>query len=237
MKNHGKNKSRRAAKEAGTETSSVEPGEKKVDSDEDAGNPQLLEVKKMMERMMVPKELRKEPCREPYTKKYVLTGGPGSGKSSIILALEQMGEYTVREVAEDYIRYRQAAGVKEPWMEKDFQDKILKTQLKREARIHPDARRVFLDRGIHDGLAYVMPGTETYGRIAREAERILYDKIFLIEPLDFTETTETRRENRKEAMVLGYKLEQVYRYYGYTPITIRAGPLEQRVKEILKNIR
>ena len=43
-------------------------------------------------------------------KKYVLSGGPGSGKSSILLGLEQLGEYIVREAAEDYIKYKQAQG-------------------------------------------------------------------------------------------------------------------------------
>ncbi|MEA3514516.1 MAG: AAA family ATPase [Nanoarchaeota archaeon] len=34
----------------------------------------------------------------------MLTGGSGSGKSSIILALEQQGEFVIREAAEDYIK-------------------------------------------------------------------------------------------------------------------------------------
>ena len=55
------------------------------------------------------------------TKKYILTGGPGTGKSSLILALEQAGYATIREAAEDYIRFRQAMGQPEPWTEEDFQ--------------------------------------------------------------------------------------------------------------------
>ena len=47
-------------------------------------------------------------------RKFVLTGGPGSGKSSIILELERRGEYVVREAAEDVIRLEQAKGIKNP---------------------------------------------------------------------------------------------------------------------------
>lgn len=47
-------------------------------------------------------------------KKYVITGGPGTGKSSIILALEKKGEHIVHEAAEDFIKLQQARGIKEP---------------------------------------------------------------------------------------------------------------------------
>ena len=46
-------------------------------------------------------------------KKYILTGGPGSGKSSILLGLEQQGETIIREAAEDYIKHQQAQGILE----------------------------------------------------------------------------------------------------------------------------
>ena len=50
-------------------------------------------------------------------KKYILTGGPGTGKSTLILALEQEGYATVPEAAEAYIKYRQAMGKPDPWTE------------------------------------------------------------------------------------------------------------------------
>ena len=80
------------------------------------------------------------------TQKYVLTGGPGSGKSSIILALEMQEEYVIREAAEDYIRLRQAQGQPQPWTEADFQDRILDIQMQREARIPLDAEIVSLKK-------------------------------------------------------------------------------------------
>lgn len=169
-------------------------------------------------------------------KKYILTGGPGSGKSSIILALEHAGEYTVREAAEDYIRLRQAQGQKEPWKDADFQEQILRLQMQREARIPQDAKRAFLDRGLLDGLAYAEPGTEAYERIEEEASKARYDGVFLIETLGQTEKTAVRRENHEEAVRLGEKLEQVYKEHGYSPIKVQTGTLEERVKAILENL-
>ena len=169
-------------------------------------------------------------------KKYILTGGPGTGKSSIILALEQMGEYTIREAAEDYIKYKQASGQPEPWTEPDFQDRILDLQMQREERIHPKAERVFIDRGLADGAAYAEEGLGTYERIMAEAGKEKYEKIFIIENLGFTEKTEVRREDQEEAIRIGEKLEQIYKDLGYKPIRIPAGPVKERMKRILAEI-
>ncbi len=167
-------------------------------------------------------------------KRYILTGGPGSGKSSILLDLEIChGEHVVREAAEDYIKSRQAKGKKDPWTEPDFQDRILDLQLQRESRVPNNAKRVFIDRGVADGLAYAMPLSETFKRIEFKSKRIRYDQVFLIEPLEQTEKNEVRRENRDESLILGRKLEQIYSGFGYEPISIASGPLEERVQKIL----
>lgn len=167
--------------------------------------------------------------------KYVLTGGPGSGKSSIILALEQQGEFVIREAAEDYIRFRQAQGQKEPWTEPDFQDRILDLQIQRESRIPYYAERVFIDRGLADGLTYVAEGTKTYTRI-KQASKTKYEKIFIIALLDDIEKTAIRRENYEEAKTIEDNLHRIYKELDYEPIRINSGPLEERVQDIKTKI-
>jgi predicted ATPase len=167
-------------------------------------------------------------------KRYVLTGGPGTGKSCILQALEARGEHTIKEAAEDHIKLRQAQGQPEPWTEADFQDKILELQVQREERVHPEAERVWIDRGVADGLGYAEPGTETYERILEEAKKRHYDKIFLVESLDHTKKTKIRREDREEAQKLGDKMKEVYLSLGYELITIPDGPLEERIGRVLE---
>lgn len=166
------------------------------------------------------------------TKKYVLTGGPGSGKSSIILALEQQGEFVIREAAEDYIRFRQAQGQEEPWTEPDFQDRILDLQIQRESRIPYYAERVFIDRGLADGLAYAAEGTKTHERIKAETSKTKYEQIFIIELLNEIEKTTIRRENYEEAKTVEDNLYRIYKELDYEPIRINSGPLEERVQDI-----
>ena len=170
------------------------------------------------------------------TQKILLTGGPGTGKSSIILALESQGEYTIREAAEDVIKLRQSQGHPEPWMDSSFQKGILELQIQRESRIPKEAERVFMDRGLADGLAYSEPGTEIYKQILEAVTATKYDRVYLVENLGFTEKTDVRKENQEEAIQLGNKLREVYKELGYNPITIPVAPVDERVIKVLENL-
>lgn len=175
-------------------------------------------------------------------RKYILTGGPGSGKSSILLALESQGEYIIREAAEDHIRLRQAQGKKDPWTEHDFQEKILELQCSREFYIPPDRLRVFIDRGVLDGLAYLPDDKrDLYNQVMRtkiiqEYGYRPYDRIFLIENLGSTEKTDVRREDQDEALRLENSLYEIYQKHVGDVVRIPAAPLEQRVKQVLDNV-
>ena len=165
------------------------------------------------------------------TKKYILTGGPGSGKSSILLELEARGEHIIREASEDVIKRYQSRGIKKPWEKPDFQKEILKLQIQRESRIDKNIERVFVDRGIPDGLAYAKQGTDTYAEIRGEIRH--YDGIFLIENLGQTETNEIRREDQEEALELELKLKEIYLSEGYSIMKIPVDSVEDRANLIL----
>ena len=63
---------------------------------------------------------------------YAITGGPSSGKTSIIKELEKKGESVVHEAATDWILSKIKAGVPEPWKEKNCILDIFKLHLERE---------------------------------------------------------------------------------------------------------
>lgn len=169
-------------------------------------------------------------------KKYVITGGPGTGKSSIILALEKRGEHVIHEAAADYIRLQQAKGIAEPWLDEDFQKHILKLQVQREARIPHYAERVFIDRGFPDGMAYLEENSPTYKEILGAMNENSYEKVFLIEELSEFKSDEIRRESPEEALSLRKKLEQIYASLGCELIIIPLADVDSRVNLILRYI-
>jgi predicted ATPase len=65
-------------------------------------------------------------------KRYILTGTPGAGKTSLIRALAAKGYPVIEEAATDVIAMRQADGIAEPWQAADFIDTVVSLQKQRQ---------------------------------------------------------------------------------------------------------
>jgi len=169
------------------------------------------------------------------TNKYILTGGPGAGKSTLIEALAKIGFYTVPEAANYVIRKElEAKGIKLPWINREaFQEEVMRTQKEWESKIPNYTKTAFLDRGIADGIAYykldkINPPKE----LTEAARKTKYEGVFLIEPIEIFETTETRRD-KEQSRQIHELLKETYRELGYKIIIIPRGTIEERVKTIL----
>ena len=169
---------------------------------------------------------------------YVFTGGPGFGKSSLILELEFRNEYVIREGAEDHIRRMQAKGISQPWLMESFQADILALQEKREARMHPKAQRYWLDRGGPDGLAYQQKnGKPAFPELVNSIKNCNFTGIFLIQSLGTIERADYRREDLEEAILLENLQRQNYTDMGYNVINVGPGSVDERVNFILQTVK
>src|SRR5438045_2613595 len=68
-------------------------------------------------------------------KRYILTGTPGSGKTSILHELKRQGYWVVEEAATDVIAREQGLGNSEPWLQADFIDSIVRLQKQRQLEV------------------------------------------------------------------------------------------------------
>lgn len=64
--------------------------------------------------------------------RYIITGTPGSGKTSVIRARELTGASVVSEATTDLIAFRQTQGDQEPWKHPNFIDDIVRLQKHRQ---------------------------------------------------------------------------------------------------------
>ena len=86
----------------------------------------------------------------------VITGGPSSGKSTVIRLLKDMGYQTTVELARHYIDLQRMNGRSTEEIrsnQRQFQHKVLNLQIDLERRLDP-LELVFLDRGLPNELAY-----------------------------------------------------------------------------------
>jgi len=172
-------------------------------------------------------------------KRFVITGGPGRGKSTLIDILASRGYTVVSEAARMIIEEEQSAGSEAlPWKDlATFQTKVVQRQLDLESETVGDV--VFFDRGILDGYGYCvqkgMPIPQIIlDKIDQVGER--YDKIFVLEALPGYKLDKIRFEDEKTATDIHNAIVDAYKKFGYEPILVPAFPPEQRADFIVSNI-
>ncbi|CAN5188563.1 ATP-binding protein [soil metagenome] len=143
---------------------------------------------------------------------YVLTGGPSSGKTTLIKEFERLGYTVVHEVATHYIKEQLTKGITIEEMLRDhekFQRTILLRQLELEKSLDPQ-KTIILDRGVHDHYGYLevrgIPNT-TFTDLESTLVDCYYKKVFIVDLLPF-QPDEARMESAEEGDRFAKKVEQ-----------------------------
>src|SRR5579863_25115 len=186
---------------------------------------------------------------QPSTKeshRYVITGGPGVGKTSIIHYLRDRGYHVLGEAATDVIRHSLEKGIAKPWdkdYKSDFNDEILDLQYHRQNET-PGTGLVFFDRSMIDAFTYAlipMGGTKSLETMASKVQSVIddhfYNKtVFFIENLNGCESNEIRHETLEQLKLIERHIEQNYKALGFNVVHIRRDTVENRAKLILEYI-
>ena len=175
------------------------------------------------------------------TRKIVITGGPGTGKTSVIEALEQNGYFCFHEVSREVIREAQQKGIdqlflKEPLL---FSELLLEGRIKqyREAG-EMSSELVFLDRGVPDVVAYMNYFGNDYPPVFNEVcKDFLYEKVFILPPWeDIYKGDNERYETYDQAVAIHDELARSYSRHGYHPIEVPCGTIAERTLFILEHL-
>ena len=171
-------------------------------------------------------------------KKFVITGGPGYGKTSVVEELANRGFHIVPECARKVIIEESLDGSDDlPWKDVDaFQRKVFELQVKEEKEI-PKEKTTFLDRGIIDGLVYwELNNLEVPEELIEMAKEFRYDCIFLLDILPIYETDSERREDEDTARKLHGLVRKYYEMFGYNVVSVPAMSVDKRVDFIINHI-
>lgn len=174
-------------------------------------------------------------------KRIVITGGPGTGKSSIIKHLEKEGYDCLHEVSREITAAAQREGVAQLFLAQPllFSQKLLEAridQFKEASSIR--SNMVFIDRGLPDVVAYMDYFETAYPSAFNEAcSEYFYDKIYLLPPWrEIYQTDNERYESFEQAVIIYEHLKKSYLSFGYSPIEVLKDSVQSRSEFILNNL-
>lgn len=168
---------------------------------------------------------------------YVITGGPCSGKTTMINELSKLGYHTVPELARVLIDREIKNGNPLEEIRRDeseFQKRVLLLKIEIENKV-PKKKIVFFDRAIPDSIAYYKILGINPKNLIKTCKRKKYRKVFFLEQLPF-EKDYARTENTEDANKLSKLLFECYSELGYEIVKIPVLPVKNRLKIILSHV-
>ena len=175
-------------------------------------------------------------------KKIVITGAPGTGKSTIILELEKMGYSCMHEISREVTLEARRLGTEQLFLTEPllFSDKLLKGRINQFGKSDTtDDELIFFDRGIPDVQAYLNYISLDYPEeYIKYGKKYRYDFVFLMPPWEDIYTTDNERyETFEQSLAIHNHLLRTYKSLGYTVVEVQPGTVEKRIQFILSVIQ
>ena len=182
-------------------------------------------------------------------KRIVITGGPGTGKTSLVNSLEEAGFICYHEIIRDLtseaiegndpsqFATNPLAFVEDPF---SFNEKILQGRLVQyQEASSVDGSIVFFDRGMPDVLAYMDYFDQKYGEDFKEpCQNYRYDEVIILPPWKGIYTSDGERfESFEEASAIHVELINTYEYFNYSPVHLPTGTVEERQSFVIDLIK
>jgi predicted ATPase len=173
--------------------------------------------------------------------KIVITGGPGTGKSTILKVLKTLSYFCLAEISREVILEAREKGIAhlfhtDPLL---FSNILLK---KRQAQ-HAEATEkmydlVFFDRGIPDILAYLnFAKTSPSENFTELNKTYSYHKVFVTPPWKAIYRKDNERfETFEESQEIHQHICHTYAQLGYEVVEIPYGIPSERAEFILQNL-
>ncbi|WP_185781666.1 AAA family ATPase [Croceivirga lutea] len=182
------------------------------------------------------------------TKRIVITGAPGTGKTVVVKALEEQGYVCFHEVIRTMTAEAKETGTTKeiksnPLVFVDdpmaFNTFLLEERLKHHQKAKTITEPVsFFDRGTPDVLAYMNFFNQEYGQTFIDTcKNYRYDQVFILPPWKEIYVRDNERlETFTQAQELHKHLFDTYEEFNYNPLVVPPASITDRVNFVLENL-
>lgn len=172
---------------------------------------------------------------------FIISGGPGAGKTTTLIELKRLGFQYAPEVARLIIQQQvESRGNALPWADRlAYIELILERSIESFKEHTPAAQPMFADRGIPDTLCYArLVGLPETRSIEIACRRYRYaSRVFLAPPWEEIYTTDQeRKQDFAEALRTYDPMVDVYQELGYETIELPKSSPRERAEFIVGQI-
>ncbi|MDX1463410.1 MAG: ATP-binding protein [Marinirhabdus sp.] len=176
-----------------------------------------------------------------FPERVVIIGGPGTGKSTLIHELERLGHDCMHEISRSVTLEAQKEGIDQLFLAQPllFSQKLLEGRLQQFHDAHQfNGSYLFYDRGLPDVPIYMdYLGTRYPDQFKDTCREHQYDHVFLLPPWEEIYRQDNERyESFKIATKLYSYLKHGYKDFGYTPVEVPIGTVEERISFIREQL-
>lgn len=175
-------------------------------------------------------------------KRIILTGGPGTGKTTIISELRKRGYMCMPEVSREItIEAQETRGIDQLFLThpEEFNTKLLEGRIEQFKSCEGlTDNYIFLDRGLPDIVAYNdYVKAESSPDVIKAVQEHIYDFVFVFPPWEGIYKTDNERyESFEEAQLIHEDLKKTYARLNYDFCEVPIGSIAERANYILNVI-